>query len=46
MSERGLDLIMAHYGSKGSNAYDEKALKDTCVLRLEASVVVGKKRVK
>jgi hypothetical protein len=37
---------MAHYGSKGHNVYDEKAAKETCVLRLEASEVVGKKRVK
>ncbi|MGD0916544.1 MAG: pyridoxamine 5'-phosphate oxidase family protein [Thermodesulfobacteriota bacterium] len=44
--KRALDLIMAHYGSKGNNVYDEKALEDTCVLRLEASEVVGKKRVK
>jgi len=42
---RALDLVMAHYGSKGNNVYDEKAFENTCVLKLETREVVGKKRV-
>lgn len=43
---RALDLVMAHYGSKGNNIYNEKAFEDTCVFKLEAREVAGKKRVK
>jgi uncharacterized protein len=43
---KALDLVMAHYGSKGNNIYAEKALENTCVLKLMAREVVGKKRVK
>jgi uncharacterized protein len=44
--KKALDLIMTHYGSKGSNAYDDKALRATSIFRIEASEVAGKKRVK
>ncbi|MBW2027491.1 MAG: pyridoxamine 5'-phosphate oxidase family protein [Deltaproteobacteria bacterium] len=40
---KGLDVIMAHYGAKGSYSYDEDILRKTNVLRLDVESMTGKK---
>ena len=39
---RGLDIILAHYGKTGPNAYDEKQLRSTVILRIAIESVTCK----
>ena len=40
----GLDCIMKHYGDENEYIYDEKALEQTTILRLQILEMTGKKR--
>jgi uncharacterized protein len=40
----GLDCIMKHYGNENEYFYDEKALANTTVLRLDIKEITGKKK--
>jgi nitroimidazol reductase NimA-like FMN-containing flavoprotein (pyridoxamine 5'-phosphate oxidase superfamily) len=40
--KRGLDVIMAHYGKAGPNAYDEKQLRAVVILRISIESVTCK----
>ncbi|MCD8147480.1 MAG: pyridoxamine 5'-phosphate oxidase family protein [Clostridiales bacterium] len=42
--KKGLDALMAHYGWAGEAAYDEGTLARTCVCKVTARTLTGKRR--
>ncbi|MCD7828945.1 MAG: pyridoxamine 5'-phosphate oxidase family protein [Clostridiales bacterium] len=42
--QKGLDALMAHYGWEGDAAYDAGTLARTCVYRVTADMLTGKRR--
>ncbi|MCD7757291.1 MAG: hypothetical protein LUH45_03890, partial [Clostridiales bacterium] len=42
--KKGLDALMSHYGWEGDAAYDAGTLARTCVYKVTADTLTGKRR--